>query len=124
MVQLTPEARKSKLTLDFKREDVLCGSLHSIDGIVVPDAVLKVERQDGFLLLIPSQAQFEWTTDSNGTYSIGRLTEGRYALQVATTYKTQVTCKVCGHFPIQNLEKIAPSNSSVVVSPTTSPRYL
>lgn len=85
-VKLTPESRNSELPLDFKRGVVLSGSLVSTDGIVVPDAVLTVERRDGILLQIPSQAQFEWSTDANGTYSIGGLAAGRYAIQVATTH--------------------------------------
>ena len=84
--QLTPESRDSEITLDFESGNVLSGTLRSSDGIVVPNAVLSVERRDGPKLRLPEQARTKWTTDANGAFSIGGLVDGRYEIHVAPTH--------------------------------------
>ena len=86
ITQVTQELRNSELTIKFERGQVFSGTVLSTDEIPVPDAVLTVERPDGPPIVIPNEAQFEWTTKSDGTFFIGGLVEGRYDVHVALTY--------------------------------------
>ena len=85
ITQLTQELRNSEVTIKFERGQVFSGTLRSTDEIPISDAVLTVERPDGPPIAIPNEAQFEWTTESDGTFFIGGLVEGRYDVHVAPT---------------------------------------
>ncbi|MCY3883404.1 MAG: carboxypeptidase-like regulatory domain-containing protein [Gammaproteobacteria bacterium] len=83
---LTPEVRASEITLEFESGQVLSGLVLSTDGIAVPDALLKVRRLDGSSIQIPSEAELEWTTNEDGTFSIGGLVESSYDVHVELTH--------------------------------------
>lgn len=84
--RVTQESRNSELTIKLERGQVFSGTVLSTDEIAVPDAVLTVERRDGPSLAIPSEAQFEWTTEADGTFFVGGLVEGKYDIHVAPTF--------------------------------------
>ncbi len=84
--RITQELRDSEITLEFERGQVFSGLVLSTDGIAVSDALLKVRRLDGTSIQIPSEAELEWTTNEDGTFSIGGLVESSYELHVALTY--------------------------------------
>lgn len=80
---ITSEQRNSEIPLDFKSGQFFQGTVVSTDGIEVPDAVLSVVRRDVPWLHTQSQARFEWTSDREGSFSIGGLVEGKYEIHVA-----------------------------------------
>lgn len=84
--RVTQESRNSEVTIKLERGQVFSGTVLSTDEIAVPDAVVTVERRDGPSLAIPSKAQFEWTTEADGTFFVGGLVEGKYDIHVAPTF--------------------------------------
>lgn len=64
----------------------LRGTVVSTDGLPVADATLTLSRPDLPPIEIPDKAQPEWTTDSEGRFSISGLVEGRYDINVSSPY--------------------------------------
>lgn len=84
--RVTQESRNSEVTIKLERGQVFSGTVLSTDEIAVPDVILTIERRDGPPVAIPSEAQFEWTTEVDGTFFVGGLLEGKYDLRIAPTY--------------------------------------